>query len=68
MEPVETQPEEAVKRAEEAGKKLEAAVKKGEDAAKRLKSAEAGPLEPMRASDDFDSDSGGADAEAGGPG
>ncbi len=56
MGPVEKQPEEAVKRAEEAWKKLDAAVKKGEDAEKRLKSAEAGPMETMRASDDFDAD------------
>ena len=68
MEPVEKQPDEAVKRAEDAGKKLDAAVKKAEDAENRLKSAEAGPLEPMRASDDFVSDPGAPGAAAGGAG
>lgn len=60
MGPVEKRPDEAVRRAEDADKKQDAAVKKGEDAAKRLPAAEAGPLEPMRASDDFVSDVGGS--------
>lgn len=68
MGPVEEQPDEAVTHAEEAVKKLDAAVKKAEDAENRLKSAEAGPLEPMRASDDFVSDAGGPGAAVGGPG